>query len=163
MVKLVDTGEKNCLESDIMISDFSNLLFQTAFKQYFSELGYNLKNWDGLFKEMNDEGDNVAFVKIAVDGRVIGFVLFKPMKFSSWFFEETCGFIREFWISKEFRNRSYGTALLSLVEKYFMDKEIYTSFLTTRTAAQFYEKCGYRQAFGCVAKNHEEVFIKRLG
>ena len=43
--------------SDVLISDFSDLLFQTAFKTYFSELGINVKDWDGLFREMNDEGD----------------------------------------------------------------------------------------------------------
>ena len=53
--------------SDIMISDFSDLLFQTAFKQYFSELGYSIRDWSGVFKEMNDDGDNVAFVRITLD------------------------------------------------------------------------------------------------
>lgn len=100
------------LHSDIMISDFSNSLFQTAFKQYFSERGYMIRNWNGLFKEMNDDGNNVAFVRTSVDGKVIGFIQFRPVKFSSWFFEETCGFIREFWIAEEFRNNSHGTALL---------------------------------------------------
>ena len=125
------------LHSDIMISDFSNSLFQTAFKQYFSERGYMIRNWNGLFKEMNDDGNNVAFV-------------------------ETCGFIREFWIAEEFRNNSHGTALLSLTEKYFIDNGIYTSILTTDTAARFYIRHGYVKALGCKAKNQNEVFIKHL-
>ena len=150
------------LHSDIMISDFSNSLFQTAFKQYFSERGYMIRNWNGLFKEMNDDGNNVAFVRTSMDGKIIGFIQFRPVKFSSWFFEETCGFIREFWIAEEFRNNSHGTALLSLTEKYFIDNGIYTSILTTDTAARFYIRHGYVKALGCKAKNQNEVFIKHL-
>lgn len=149
--------------SDRMITDFSDVLFQTAFRQYFSELDYSVKDWDGLFKEMNEEDDNVAFVRTSVDGRMIGFIQFKPLKFSSSFFEETCGFIREFWVSKEFRNKNHGTFLLNLVEKYFMDHGIYTSILTTDTAARFYERHGYVRASGCKAKNQDEVFVKHLG
>ena len=148
--------------SDIMISNFSNPLFQTAFKQYFSELGYMIRDWDGLFKEMDDDGENIAFVRTSMDGKIIGFIQFRPVKFSSWFFEETCGFIREFWIAEEFRNKSHGTMLISLVEKYFIENGIYTSILTTDTAACFYKKHGYVKALGCKAKNQDEVFIKRL-
>lgn len=150
------------LYSDITITDFSNPLFQTAFKKYFSELDYRIRDWNGLFKEMNDEDDNMAFVRTSKDGKIIGFILFRPVKFSSWFFEETCGFIREFWIAEEFRNKKHGTALINLVEKYFMDHGIYTSILTTDTAVRFYERHGYAKALGCKAKNQHEVFIKRL-
>ena len=66
--------------SDIMISDFSNPLFQTAFKKYFLELGHAIKDWNGLFKEMNDDGDNVAFVRTSMNDKVIGFIQFKPVK-----------------------------------------------------------------------------------
>lgn len=148
--------------SDIMISDFSNLLFQAAFKQYFSELGFTIKDWDGLFKEMNDDGDNIAYVRTSMTGKIIGFILFRPLKFSSWFFEEICGFIREFWVAEEFRNKNHGTALISLVEKYFVDNGIYTSILTTDTAARFYKRHGYVKALGCKAKNQDDVFIKHL-
>lgn len=153
---------KNHLYSDTMISDFSNPLFQTAFKQYFSELGYHIRDWNGLFKEMNDEGDNAAFIRIAADGKLIGFIQFRPVKFYGWFFEETCGFVREFWIAEEFRNKNHGTMLINLVEKHFVENGIYTSILTTDTAAGFYEKHGYVKALGCKAQNQDEVFVKRL-
>lgn len=155
-------NKDNWIYSDMMISDFSDSLFQTAFRQYFSELGYSIRDWNGLFKEMNDDGDNVAFVRTALDGKTIGFIQFRPVKFSSWFFEETCGFIREFWVAEEFRNKNHGTALISLVEKYFLENGIYTSILTTDTAVRFYERHGYVKALGCKAKNQYDVFIKRL-
>lgn len=148
--------------SDMLISDFSAPLFQDVFRQYFTELGVNVKNWDGLFKEMKDEGDNLAFVRTAKDGKIIGFIQFKPIKFASWFFEEICGFIREFWIASDFRNNGHGAALIHLAEKYFLENGIFTSILTTDTAAHFYEKHGYVKAPGCKAKNKDEVFIKQI-
>lgn len=154
--------EKNASCSDTLISDFSNPIFQNAFRQYFAELGISVTDWKNLFQEMNDDDGNLAYVRTAKDGTVIGFIQFKPIRFTSWFFEETCGFIREFWISESFRNSGHGTALLSLAESYFFAHEIFTGILTTDTAAHFYETHGYRKAPGCKAKNRDDVYIKRL-
>ncbi|MBQ9120164.1 MAG: hypothetical protein IJY09_08965 [Lachnospiraceae bacterium] len=46
-------------------------------KAYFAELGINVKDWDGLFHEMNQEGDNLAYVQFAENQAVIGFIQFK--------------------------------------------------------------------------------------
>ena len=148
--------------SDVKISDFVNLSFQNAFKQYFAELDVNVRDWDGLFKEMNDEGGNVAFVRIDESGEIVGFILLKPIKFTSWFFEENCGFIREFWVAEKCRNNGHGTALISLAEKHLIENDIYTSILTTDTAERFYDKHGYIKALGCKAKNKAPVFVKHL-
>lgn len=145
-----------------LLSDFSSPLFQSAFKAYFAELSVSVKDWDGLFREMNDEGDNMAFVRTAGDGSVIGFILFKPITFTSWFFEETCGFIREFWISKAHRHAGHGAALLRLAEDYCREHGIYTTILTTDTAERFYLNHGYQRAYGCAAKNKDAVFVKHL-
>lgn len=164
MIKLADDNqiEGGVPGKDILISDFSDPLFQEAFKQYFAELGVHVSDWDSLFKEMNDEGDNKAFVRTDLEGNIIGFIQFKPMLFSSCFFEETYGFIREFWVSENYRNAGSGTKLIGLVEEYFLKNGIYTSILTTDTAEAFYLKHGYFKATGCKAKNEDEVFIKRL-
>lgn len=148
--------------SDVLISDFSDPLFQSAFQAYFSELGITVRDWNGLFCEMNAEGDNRAFVRTDQDGGIIGFLQFKPTRFTSWFFEETCGFIREFWIAEAHRNAGHGSALLRLAERYFRDHGMYTSILTTDTAERFYLRHGYRKAPGCRAKNEDEVFLKHL-
>ena len=148
--------------SDTLISNFSDPLFQTAFKTYFAELGITVKDWDGLFRKMSDEGDNRAYVRTDPDGGIVGFIQFKPTPFTSWFFEETCGFIREFWVSKDHRNAGHGAALLRLAEGYFISNTIYTSILTTDTAERFYLAHGYRKAPGCRAKNQDPVFVKRL-
>ena len=141
--------------SDNLISDFSDSLFQAAFKQYFSELGLHIRDWDGLFREMNADGGNLAFVMTSDSGNVIGFIQFKLLKF-------TCGFIREFWVADEYRNQAHGSALLALAEEHFLKNGIYTSILTTDTAAHFYEKHGYISAPGCKAKNQDAVFVKHL-
>ena len=148
--------------SDNLISDFSDSLFQAAFKQYFSELELHIRDWDGLFREMNADGGNLAFVRTSESGNVIGFIQFKPLKFTSGFFEETCGFIREFWVADEYKNQAHGSALLALAEEHFLKNGIYTSVLTTGTAAHFYEKHGYISAPGCKAKNQDAVFVKHL-
>lgn len=152
--------------TDTLITDFFDREFQNAFRQYFAELGVEVKDWDGLFREMNrgNEGEqNIAYVRTAADGGVIGFIQFVPIRFISWFIEETRGFIREFWVAEKFRNRGYGSQLLNLAEGYLLERGIYTSILTTDTARGFYERHGYVRAAGCIAKNQDEVFTKRLG
>ena len=147
---------------DELISDFSSPLFQTAFQQYFAELDINVQDWEGLFREMNEEGGNEVSIRIAEDGQVIGFIMFTPIKCTSWFFEETCGFIREFWIAEEYRNQGHGASLLQMAEDRFKEQGICTSILTTDTAERFYLQHGYEPAPGCRAKNEDQVFVKRL-
>ena len=162
MLKQIDMCEDH---SDALITDFTNPVFQAAFKQYFAELGINVKDWDGLFQEMNAEAGgerNAAYVRRLADGGVIGFIQFVPIRFTSWFFEETLGFIREFWVAEAFRGRGHGAELLALAERYFLEHGICTAILTTDTARRFYERHGYARAHGCRAKNEDEVFVKRL-
>lgn len=145
-----------------LITDFSSAIFQDAFRRYFAELDIHVTDWEALFKEMNDEGNNSAFVRTTKDGEIIGFIQFKPITFTSWFFEETCGFIREFWVADGYRNCGHGSALIRLTEKYFYDNGMFTSILTTDTAHRFYERHGYLKAPGCKAKNQDDVYSKRL-
>ncbi len=148
--------------TDTLTADFSDPLFQAAFRHYFSELGLEVNDWDGLFSEMNGEGDNEAYVRTAADGSFIGFIQFKPILFTSWFFEETCGFIREFWIAEPYRNCGHGTALLGLAETRMREQGISAFLLTTDTAESFYLRHGYRKAPAMKARNGDPVFIKRV-
>ncbi len=146
---------------DYFVSDFSNLQFQTAFKQYFSEIGINVKNWDELFREMSEDNSIVAIVR-TMDDDVVGFIMYAPIKFSSWFFEGDFGFVREFWIAKKYRNLGYGTELLSLAEKEFQKQNFPVSILTTDTVDDFYIKRGYRKCPDVQAKNKDTVYMKML-
>ena len=147
--------------TDTRIDDFSDPKFQAAFTAYFTELGITVRDWQGLFAEMNGEGGNEAFVRTAEDGSVVGFIQFKPIRFTSWFFEETCGFIREFWVAKAYRGRGYGASLLALAEARLQALGAYTFVLTTDTAEAFYLRHGYGKAPGMKAKNSDPVYVKR--
>lgn len=148
------------LINDILISDFSDSRFQVAFKQYFGELGINVKDWDGLFREMNSENQNKAYVRFSEDNQVIGFIQFTPMEMSSWFFNMPCGFIREFWIAEEYRNQGHGTALIALAEQYFRGNGIHKLILTTDTAPEFYRARGYEKDDTITARNKDDVYTK---
>jgi len=148
--------------ADKLISDFTDPLFQNAFRKYFSELQINVEDWDGLFREMNEENGNLAFIRIDENDKVVGFIQFAPIVFTSWFFEETYGFIREFWVAAEHRGKRHGSELLKIAEQYFFDNGIYSTILTADTAEDFYVKHGYVKVPGCKALNEDNVFVKRL-
>ncbi len=149
--------------TDALITDFSDARFQAAFRQYFTELGLAVRDWDGLWREMNGEGGNAAFLRTGPAGETVGFIQFRPIRFTSWFFEETCAFIREFWVTPEARGRGHGASLLALAEAHALQNGMHTAILTTDTAAGFYIRHGYVRAPACRAKNGDDVYVKRLG
>ncbi len=149
---------------DLLVSDFKSPEFQTAFRQYFEELSLNVKDWDGLFEEMNNDnhGKNFAHVRVSESGQVIGFIQFTVMEMSSWFFRTQMGFVREFWIASEYRKNGHGTELLIMTEKYFRKKDVGYVVLTTNTAEKFYLKQGYEKNVNFSAKNGDPVYLKKL-
>lgn len=147
---------------DILLSDFSNTVFQNAFKEYFRELGVEIKNWENVFKELTEEGGNNAYIRMLEDETIVGFILFRNIQLSNGFFEEKLGFIREFWVASEYRDNGQGSELIKLAEVFFKENEIFKLILTTDTAEIFYEKRGYRKAKSYTAKNQDQVFVKEL-
>ena len=147
--------------TDLFLSDFSDARFQEAFQAYFQELGIRVRDWDALFREMTED-ENGAFLRIAEDGAVIGFIQFKPIALTNWFFEEKVGFIREFWIGEAHRKQGHGSALLALAEAYFAQQKIHRVILTTDSAPTFYEARGYRKDPCYQAKNQDDVYRKDL-
>lgn len=145
-----------------LITDFSNDIFQVAFKQYFRELGIVVSDWDGLFKQMNNDKGTIAFIRYNDINDCIGFIQIKPISFSNDFFEESYGFIREIWVNKKYRLCGHGAALMELAEEHFRKNGICKSILTTDTAPEFYKKLGYEFSFGCKAKNNDPVYVKQL-
>lgn len=148
--------------NDYFITDFLNPLFQSAFKEYFEELGIKIKDWNGMFNEMNEDKENFVFLRVDETEKVVGFIQFKKEEIKNWFFNEKIGFIREFWISNEFRGQGNGTELLSLAENYFVEKEVYKTILTTDTAPDFYVKHGYIRDYSYTANNKDDVYVKLL-
>ena len=117
---------------------------------------------DALFKEIDADGDTKAYIRTDGNGEVIGFIQFRPETFRSRFFEETCGFIREFWVDRECRRLGHGSELLLLTEAYFAKQGITTCVLTVGDGARFYERRGYKKSPSLKAKNDLDVYVKRL-
>lgn len=145
-----------------LIKDFEDRAFQESFRLYFQELGIDVKDWAGLFREMGFDGrGNKAY--LCTDGeRTVGFLQFCEMELSGWFMTKTLGFIREFWIAPEHRGHGHGSELLGLTERYFSERGVTAVVLTTDTAPGFYEKHGYRHDPGMTARNGGPVYIKHL-
>lgn len=147
---------------DQIIRDYSGQAFQAAFRAYFDEMGGQVSNWDGLFAQMTDEGEPTV-IRMDENGRVIGFIQFCRIEMTCWFFEDRCGFIREFWIAPEHRGRGHGTALLAQAEGWFRRQGIARMLLTTDTAEGFYMLHGYHRDESMVAKNRSPVYVKVIG
>ncbi len=73
---------------DVLITDFQMSDFTCAFQEYFSEMGMQIKNWDALFAEMNQNknGKNFAILKKKGDS-VIGFIQFAIVPAGNCFFD----------------------------------------------------------------------------
>lgn len=144
------------------IQAFTSENFRKSFRLYFQELGVNVRDWEGLFREMDSDGrNNEAYLSMDGD-QTVGFIQFCLMDCEGWFMKKTLGFIREFWIAPEYRGRGHGSNLLRLVERDLGDRGVTSVVLTTDTAPKFYEKHGYRHDSGFTAKNGDPVYIKHL-
>lgn len=148
--------------STILISDFIDSRFRAAFQAYFAELAVSVRDWDGLFHEMNEEGNNRAYLLLDENGGTLGFLQFQMTGFANWFFEEPFGFIREFWIDPAYRRRGHGKSLLRMAEAYFVAHGAYRAVLTADDAVDFYLSNGYGKSPGIMAKNKMEVLTKNL-
>lgn len=147
----------------ILLSDFTDPRFCAAFRAYFAELDISVRDWDSLFREMNEEKVNRAYLALDEAGEAAGFLQFQSTVFSNWFFEESFGFIREFWIAPACRRQGYGRTLLCMTEEYFAAHGAYRVLLTADPGAVgFYLARGYREAPGVTAKNQMAVFSKAL-
>lgn len=148
---------------DLLISDFNDSVFQAMFKKYFNELGISVKDWEGLFSEMNTlNGGNLAYIRLS-ENEPVGFIQFTFISLENWFFKEKLGFIREFWVNEKFRKQGHGGELLSLVEKHFKDSGIHRIILTPdENEQQFYFNRGYSICEYIEAINKMAVAVKEI-
>ena len=51
-----------------MIEDFANPRFRQAFQSYFQELGIQVRDWDGLFREMDTDSRGTRAIVRAEGG-----------------------------------------------------------------------------------------------
>lgn len=150
--------------TDCLIEDFTDDRFKSAFELYFEELGVTVKDWQKLFEKMNNDphGKDFAYIRVTDGNEVVGFIQFTTLEITSWFFKTRIGFIREFWVRKEYRNCKHGSQLLALAEDSFRTQHLFAAILTTDTAENFYKKNGYVRMDEIVPDNEEAVFVKIL-
>lgn len=147
--------------TDILLSSFTDGRFRSAFQRYFAELGIAVRDWDGLFREMDAEGGNRALLRLTQTGETVGFLMYCLGSLRDSFFAERFGFIREFWVAEPWRGLGNGSALLALAEDQFAASEIRRVLLTTDTAEPFYLARGYARA-ALTARNRCPVYEKWL-
>lgn len=150
------------MDQDQHITHYEGPAFQEAFRTYFAELGCHVTDWEGLFGEMTESGDE-TWLRMDEAGSVIGFIQFAAMEMKNWFFTAKCGFIMEFWIAPAFRRKGHGSALLALAENSLREAGCGEALLTTDAASDFYLHRGYARRPEITAANQAEVFGKRLG
>ncbi len=146
----------------ILLSDFTDPRFRAVFQTYFAELDITVRDWDGLFREMDEEKTNLAYLALDGEGNAAGFLMFQLTAFDNWFFEEPFGFIREFWVAPALRRQGHGKTLLRMAEDYFKAHGADRSVLTADDAVGFYLANGYERSPSIHAKNKMEVFVKTL-
>ena len=142
------------------INDFRNQDFRLLLKQYFDEFDIKISNWDRLFEVINHD-HNLAYL-LYKDGVAIGFIMFSIERSSHPYITERFGFVKEFYVDKNYQNKGYGSTLLNKCEQYLLDYNVYKVVLTTDTAETFYNKHGYKQAFSYISKNEDPVYFKIL-
>ena len=134
---------------------------QTAFRDYFTELGVTVRNWDGLFREVNGS-DSRFLVRRDAAGDVAGFVLFARKEMTSGFFTAVLGCVEELYVRPALRGCGCGAALLAAAETELRRMGCGLAILTSDSAPAFYLRQGYAPAPAIAAKNGDPVFVKPL-
>jgi len=145
---------------NIALTDFCDPRFTDAFMRYFAELGICVRDWEGLWNEMN-RSDVSAFLRL-FEERAIGLIQYQAITANSAFFEERLGFVRELWVDPASRGEGHGGALLEAAEAACRAQGITRMILTTDTAEAFYLRHGYRARPDILAKNRLPVYEKLL-
>ena len=146
---------------DFFTWDFSGSDLQEAYRSYFAEQGVLVGDWDAYFQKMSD-GPTTAMVRRNSKGTIIGFIQCSKLTMTSWFFEDTYGFVEEFWVAPEYRCKGHGSEMLKNAEERFASGGVTHMILTTDSAEAFYLHRGYRREKGIAARNLAPVYVKQL-
>ena len=145
-----------------LISDFSDILFVSTFKNALNECALAPFNVGKLIEEFNAAGNIYAYVLLNEKGESIGMIQFQKTELSNHYITEKYGLIREFWIAPECRNNGFGTILLNKAESFFAKHGVTHILLSALPDAEsFYCKNGYTESSDITAFNKLKVFEKR--
>lgn len=145
--------------------NFHDSYFKKAFREYFKEIGISLNDdtdvFDLITKSQEEEG--MRCLGMCANEDVVGFIMFQVEHMKSNFFKEDLGFIREFWVKKEYRLKGIGTKLFQEVVKEFESLEVKKLILTyEKSALGFYNKLGFKLDLSYTALNEENCIIKKI-
>lgn len=140
---------------------FTSPALRRAFQDYFAELDVTVRNWAGLFEEL-DRRDGYTLLRQDEAGHVAGFLLGSRQEMRSDFFTAPIGFVEEMYVAPAFRRQGHGAALLKEAEARFRDEGCGCAFLTTDSAPDFFVCQGYLFQPRMAAKNGDPVYVKPL-
>ena len=113
---------------------------------------------------INHAAAQIVFLDIlTVDGVPHGFILYQiDSPKSDWCVKEGYGFIRELYVTADYRNAGYGKALVSHAEHRLTQCGVPGIYLTTDMdeAMGFWARMGYSNTGEIYAENNAPVFMK---
>lgn len=140
---------------------FASPTLRRAFMDYFAELGVTVRDWEGLFQELDKRaGFTLALQDEA--GCIVSFLLGSMQDMGSDFFTVPIGFVEEMYVAPAFRQQGLGAVLLQAAEARFRDVGCGYTFLTTDSAPDFFVRQGYLFQPRMAAKNGDPVYVKPL-
>lgn len=91
----------------VLISDFNDERFVSAFRVALQEFSINLDNFDKYIKEFNTAGNIFAYVLVNSDKQSVALIQFQKTELSNQYVKEELGLIRDFWIASEYRKQGW--------------------------------------------------------
>lgn len=146
--------------------------FTKLFCDYFDELGESIDKEIIIDKIINNQIiksiENRAYYVdlMTYEDKEIGFIIYQiDSSNSDWNEREGQGFIREFYIEKEYRNKGLGSLLLKNAEsklKKLGATSIYLTSGNNSKTIQFYESRGYENEHVKNKYNKLDYFSKKI-
>jgi len=151
----------------LWITDASNPIFTTLFKEYFIELGINLKDDSKLWDEMNNDIKlfGIKTIVLLDNENVVGFSMFQiDTQDNPWCMYDGAGDIREFYVKSEYRQKGYGTHMFNFIKEYFNKLDIRDIYLTSSEddGEAFWIKQGFQDTGIVNSKNKLKEFVYNL-
>lgn len=137
--------------------------FQTLFKDYFKEFGFNITEKGFTFMDTDISKHNIQLILLYLEQEAIGFATFQIDTLDNpWCMNEEAGDIREFYISPKYRLKGYSKHLFQAIKAYFESRQIYDIYLTSDDSGLFWKKLGFTPTGKVIEENHSEEYVYHI-
>lgn len=100
---------------------------------------------------------------LVIDGKEVGFINYQvDSKKSDWCERQGWGFIREIYVSNDYRGRSFGGELVNHAEEKLRSRGIKNVYLTSDEADKWWIRSGYESSGEVSIKNKCPIYQKNL-